>query len=158
MITVARNSEQRALVALCGLCGLRISEALSVCPSNFNFSGLELTVCGKGDVTRIVPVSDGAWEAMRDAVSRAFIEGTDRRILSFKDRFARALITNLGERAHLSRRVASHDLRATFATAVYNKTLDQRLVQQLLGHASGSTTEIYIEVALQSMKAAVNQI
>jgi site-specific recombinase XerD len=158
MIAAARNPKQGSLVALCGLCGLRIAESLSVRPSHFNFTDLTLSVRGKGDVTRIIPVSDEAWEVLFPAVSQAFITGDNPPIIDFKDRFARSLITKLGERAGLSRRVASHDLRATFATAVYNATLDQRLVQELLGHASGNTTEIYIEVALKSKKAAVNKI
>ena len=46
----------------------------------------------------------------------------------------------------LSRRVASHDLRATFATAAYNKSLNLRAVQRLLGHASSAQTEVYTGV------------
>jgi site-specific recombinase XerD len=140
---------------MCGLIGMRVSEALSARPSWFDFSGRVVLIRGKGDKERRVPVSDEAWDALFDAVSHAFIEGNDRSVIRFRDRNARALITSIARRAGLRRHVASHDLRATFATEVYNKTRDQRVVQELLGHAQGSTTEVYIEVTMDKMRQAV---
>lgn len=155
MLAVARPGPQRALIALCGLCGMRVAEALSIRPSSFDFNDMLVTIRGKGDKTRRVPVSDEAWEAMYESISTAFCTGNDELLIGFRDRNARALITRLGRAAGLRRHVASHDLRATFATAVYDKTRDQRLVQELLGHANGSTTEIYIGVTMAKMKEAV---
>lgn len=154
MIAAASNEQQAALVALCGLCGLRVAEALSVRPSHFDLDEMLLTVHGKGDKRRIVPVSTLAWKVLQRPVTRAYVRG-DEPVVGLKDRFARATITRLGNKARLRRSVASHDLRATFATEVYNKTLDQRLVQELLGHASGVTTEIYIERNREQLKAGV---
>lgn len=144
MVNAATRDSHKALVVLCGMLGLRVAEALYVKPSHFNFEEKSLTVYGKGNKERTVPVSTEAWEILQRPVTRAFCAG-DIEVVGLKDRFARRVITNLAERAKLKRSVASHDLRATFATAVYNKTLDQRLVQELLGHSSGTTTEIYIE-------------
>lgn len=143
MIACANNERHAALVALCGLCGLRIAEALAVKPADFDLHTMMLTVYGKGEKARLVPVSNIAWEILQIPVTRAYVNGGGQ-VVDLKDRFARALITRLGERAGLRRHVASHDLRATFATEVYDRTLDQRLVQELLGHASGVTTELYI--------------
>lgn len=143
MIEVASQERHKALVALCGMCGLRVAEALAVRPSHIDIPNKVLTVYGKGEKERQVPISTEAWEILQRPVLRAF--ATDSEVIGLKDRFARRVITNLGERAGLRRSVASHDLRATFATAVYDKTLDQRLVQDLLGHSNGTTTEIYIE-------------
>lgn len=154
MILHANNDRHAALVALCGLCGLRIAEALAVKPSDFDLHDMTLTVRGKGDKERVVPVSTYAWSVLQIPVTRAFCDG-DCEVVGLKDRFARALITRLGIRAGLKRHVASHDLRATFATAVYDKTQDQRLVQVLLGHASGTTTEIYIGRSDAQMKNGV---
>lgn len=155
MIAAANKPAHRAMIALCGLCGLRISEALAIRPSDINTSDMVLTVFGKGSKTRLVPISTKAWEAMKESVFAAFIEGTDSPVVGIKDRFARSLVSDLAKRANLQRHVASHDLRATFATALYNKTLDQRLVQEILGHASGDTTQIYIKVAVDKMRTAV---
>jgi len=66
------------------------------------------------------------------------------------------MITLLGERAGLSRPIASHDLRATFGTAVFNKTGNLRTAQELLGHSSSATTEIYTGVDLKQMRDGVD--
>lgn len=154
MIEVARTHEQKALVALCGLVGLRVTEARMTSVKHFDLHDMMLTVRGKGDKTRVVPVGKLAWSS----ISSAMVDGLSRpgeRLISYQDRSARKCITTLGVKAGISRPVASHDLRATFATEVYNRTNDQRLVQELLGHANGSTTEIYIAVAKGKMKDAV---
>lgn len=154
MILHANSDHHRALVALCGLCGLRVSEALMVGPKDFDLDHMTLTVWGKGEKERKVPVSQYAWEVLEHPVMRAYCEQRPT-VVGLKDRPARAIITRLATRAGLSRHVASHDLRATFATGVYDKTLDQRLVQMLLGHASGATTEIYIGRSNDQLKAGV---
>jgi site-specific recombinase XerD len=154
MISAAKWENQKALVALLGFCGLRVAEALAVRPSHFDLNDMELVVRGKGDKTRRLPVSEEAWEFLLMPTTRAFC-ANDTEIVGIQDRAARALITRLGIKAGLSRRVSSHDLRATFATAVYDKTLDQRVVQELLGHSSGEQTELYIGVSRAKMKAAV---
>lgn len=153
LIDTARSDKQKALIVLCGLCGLRISEALAVKATDFDFNKGFLHVRGKGDKGRVVPVSERAWDIIASTVTRAFLE--DVEVVGLKDRFARRVITDLGVRAGLQRRVASHDLRATFATAVYDKTLDQRVVQELLGHSNGATTEIYIGRTPDQMRKAV---
>ena len=154
MIETAKTPRHKSLVALCGLLGLRIGEALMVRPSHFNFDNMQLTVRGKGDKTRIVPVSTYAWSILASPVTTAFCDN-DRLVIGLKDRFARDIIKKLGERSNLRREISSHDLRATFATEVYNKTLDIRLVQYLLGHADSSTTEIYVGRTVEQLKAGV---
>lgn len=155
LIRITKNEKQKALIALCGLCGCRVAEALAVMPGDFNLSTMTLTVHGKGDKQRIVPVSDMAWSILATPVTRAFCEG-DRPVVGLQDRFARRVITRLGVRAGLRRHISSHDLRATFATEVYNKTLDLRLTQELLGHSSSQTTELYTGVTQAKMREAVN--
>jgi integrase len=154
MVEKANDDRHKALLALCGLCGLRVAEALNVRPSHFDLETMDLWIRGKGNKERKVPVSPEAWEILQPAVGRAYCNGNDL-VVGLKDRFARALITTTAQRAGLKRRVASHDLRATFATAVYDNTRDQRLVQVLLGHASGTTTEIYIGVSDDTMRQGV---
>jgi len=154
MIEQAKNCDQRALIAMGGLVGTRISESLAATMDWFDLQDMTLTVRGKGDKTRTVPVGPLAWSFMQDAYVMASLK-PDKRLVSYKDRFSRSIVTNLAARAGLSRPVASHDLRATFATAVYDATLDLRLVQELLGHSSSDTTEIYTGVAMAQMREAV---
>jgi site-specific recombinase XerD len=115
---------------------------------------MTLTVYGKGEKERIVPISNAAWEIIQIPVIRSFV-GEDAPVVGLRDRYARAVITRLAVQAGLRRRVSSHDLRATFATAVYDKTLDQKLVQDLLGHSYGSTTEIYLGRSTHQLRDGV---
>jgi site-specific recombinase XerD len=154
MCEQARNHEQRALVALGGFVGCRISEALSVTTESFDIESLMLTIRGKGDKTRVVPLSQEAWEAIAPAYVMA-LGKDDRHLISYKDRFARQIVTNLAVKAKLKRHVVSHDLRATFATTALDRIGNIRVVQELLGHASVDTTQIYTGVAMADMRKAV---
>lgn len=154
MIERAKNYEQVAIVALGGFIGCRISESLSLKPENFDVQAMNVTIRGKGDKTRTVPVSPEAWTAIQTAYVLAHSK-SDGKLVSYKDRFARQIVLNLGKRAGLSRPVKSHDLRATFATAVLDKTNNIRLAQELLGHSSVETTEIYTGVSMSAMREAV---
>lgn len=154
MISCAKNHEQAALVAFGGEVGLRISESLSCTTENFDLHSMLLTIRGKGDKTRTVPVSERAWDHLMPAYALAMTK-PDKRLVSYKDRFARQIVTNLGSRASLKRPVSSHDLRATFATALLDSGANLRIVQELLGHASSETTEIYTGVTMDSMRKAV---
>jgi site-specific recombinase XerD len=157
MIETCSDPRRRATIALCGLAGLRLHEALSVRPSDINVASRIIRVHGKGDKDRDVPMSDRCYEHVRDCLVDAIVAGrNDEAMINYRDRFARELITRAGHDAGLARRVSSHDLRATFLTAAYNKSLDIRAVQELAGHASSTTTEGYIEVALTSLRSAAD--
>lgn len=155
MLAVALSDRQRTLVALLALCGLRISEARQVAPTDFDLHNMLLTVRGKGDKTRIVPVSQQAWSVMSPCVVEATLSKWPTVIL-YTDRHARELITKLGARAKLARPISSHDLRATFGTLAYALTGNIRAVQELLGHASVEQTVLYTGVRLAEMRAAAN--
>lgn len=153
MLTFCTESQERAVVALCGLCGLRVSEACAVVPNDFNLNIMTLTVRGKGDKTRVIPVSDEAW--MQLAWPHRTATLMSRTLVGWQQRFARQVIRRIGV-ASLGHPVASHDLRATFATAAYEKTKDLRTVQELMGHADSKTTEVYTGVSMEAMRKAAN--
>lgn len=154
MIEKARNYEQAAIVALGGFVGCRISESLSLTPENFNLDAMQVKIRGKGDKTRVVPLSDEAFVNIQSAYVLAMSK-VDRKLISYRDRFARQIVINLGKQAQLQRIVRSHDLRATFATAVLDRTGNIRLAQELLGHSSVETTEVYTGVEMSAMREAV---
>lgn len=157
ILAVASNDDQRVLVALLGLCGLRISEARGIGPSNFNLTSdpRTLTVFGKGDKQRVIPITNTAWDILCTTVTKAWIDKRPT-LLVYSDRGARELITTLGLRAKISRPISSHDLRATFATAAYNNTNNLRVVQELLGHANVTQTELYTGVKMTEMAEAAD--
>ncbi len=146
------DNQARALVALCGLVGCRVSEALSVTAKSVDSATRTLTLRGKGDVTRRVPIGEKAWEAILPGLNTA--TKYDLPLVWVKDRQARNILTNLAVKAGLSRHVASHDLRATYATAMYRKCKDLRTTQMALGHASSVTTEAYVAADMDLMRAS----
>jgi integrase/recombinase XerC len=158
MAEAARNIEQQALIGLCGFAGLRVAEALGLTLPSIDLSLNLITVRGKGDKTRIVPMSSSCWLHISQQYMAVLTKGTEDGnlyLISYQDRFARKCITLCAERAGIQRHVSSHDLRATFATAVYDNTKDLRLVQELLGHSSPNTTQVYTGVTLVKMRDAV---
>lgn len=155
MISVAKNPQQVALVTLGGFVGCRISESLAVDLHNLDLASRTLLIRGKGDKERVVPLSDKAVELLQDSIIEAVVK-PDHKLVSYQDRFARQVIKNLGIRAGLQREVASHDLRATYATIILSRTNNIRLVQELLGHASVATTEVYTGISMNQMREAVN--
>lgn len=156
MLAVARNDEQRTLIALTGLCGCRITEARDTRPEDFDLHDMVLTIRGKGDKTRKVPISPLAWSVMCSTVTRAMLDRSTT-VVEFTDRHAREIITRLGSRAGISRPVSTHDLRATFATIAYNNSKGNiRAVQELLGHSSVVQTQLYTGVAMAAMRGAAN--
>lgn len=153
MIFYARSPQEVALVTLCGLLGLRVGEARGTRPEYFDTTSRVLIVHGKGDKVREVPVGSFAWDQLKLPIVEASYRSTP--VCPFEDRAARGLITRLGRVAGISNSVASHDLRATFATEVYDKTRDIVLVQRLLGHSSSKQTELYIGRTLASLRNGV---
>jgi site-specific recombinase XerD len=150
MIDAATRERHKALVALCGHLGCRVAEAVSLMPSSINAQSMAATIRGKGDKTRTVPITEEAWDVLAVPVTRAMIE--KRPIVGIDERYARRRITELGVLAGLTRRVASHDLRATLATHLYDKTNNLRYVQEVLGHASIKTTQLYLGIDFESIR------
>lgn len=149
----ARQNHQRALVALTGLVGLRVSEALAVELADIDVPNLLLTVRGKGDKTRVVPIGRKAWDILAERYTECILSGTTR-MVDYSDRGARRFITSLGLKCDID--LASHDLRATFATAALNRSKDIRAVQELLGHGSVTTTQIYTLATVDAMREAAD--
>jgi integrase/recombinase XerD len=154
MCEAAVNPEHVALVAFGGFVGCRVAESLAVRPKDFDLKEKLLTIHGKGDKRRIVPVSDLAWTYLAPSVVFRFSQ-PEERVIQYGDRFAREIISNLARKAGLRDHVSSHDLRMTFATAVLDKTQNIRTVQELLGHENVNTTQNYTLVAMDSMRKAV---
>ncbi len=156
MLRVNSKPEHKALIALCAMAGLRVGEAISVKPSDFDLSKNILKVTGKGYKVRHVPVSDELFANIAEQIVRNY--ETDTPLVGLADRWARIVITNIANKAGLSKHVASHDLRATFATELYKATKDIKLVARVLGHSSVTTTQVYIESTHEEAMAAVSLI
>jgi integrase/recombinase XerC len=141
-----------ALLTLLYGAGLRISEALSLKRGDVPF-GQSLTILGKGRKERVVPVLPVVAEAaMAYAAQIPFASGREsplfvsRRGKPMSAREAQGLMQNLRGRLGLAERATPHALRHSFATHLLAGGGDLRSVQELLGHASLSTTQTYTQI------------
>ena len=148
----------RALLELLYAAGLRISEAIGLDREDLSTDGAFVRVIGKGDKERLVPVGDAALDWLTrwidgPRVSLLRISHVDPKrggpifLGARGGRLARqqawAAVKRAAARAGLVERVSPHTLRHSFATHLLEGGADLRIVQELLGHASISTTQLY---------------
>ena len=152
-----------ALVVLIFGCGLRISEALSLKNSDVYGAPDSLRIVGKGNKERIVPVLPAVNTAI-EKYTRINPYGTRAdeplfrsiRGLPMSPRMAEKVVENLRHYLQLPDYVTPHALRHTFATALLAGGADLRSLQELLGHASLSTTQLYTKVNMAEIMDAYN--
>jgi site-specific recombinase XerD len=159
----AAGLRDRAVLELLYGSGLRASEACGLRLRDLDLARRELRVTGKGDKQRVVPVGGtcaGALERwLRDGrPAMAGAAGSDRLFVSVRGKplspsdIRRALARAL-TRAGLASR-SPHALRHSFATHLLENGADLRSIQELLGHASVATTQVYTHVSVRHLKSA----
>jgi len=146
----------RAMLELAYSCGLRCEEIVNLDEGAFDPDTEQLRVLGKGSKERLVPVGEPAQKALRRYEERArHVLATDPREHSlFLSKNGRRLSNSdvtrrLGlwvREAALAAGVSPHSLRHSFATHLLEGGADLRTIQELLGHASISTTQVYTRV------------
>ncbi len=146
------TARDEAVLTLLWGCGLRISEALSLTRADAPL-GTSLRIVGKGSKTRIVPVLDEVREAVgRYLALLPFGLSPQEPLFRAKrggplsPRHVQATMQALRGRLGLSEKATPHALRHSFATHLLGAGADLRSIQELLGHASLSTTQKYTEV------------
>lgn len=155
-----------ALVELCYATGMRVTELVGLPLAAVQRDPEVLIVRGKGDKERMVPMSPPARQAVRDylAVRDSFVPAGATNPFLFPGRGGKhlsrqrffQLLKGLAETAHLDpRKVSPHVLRHAFATHLLHHDADLRSVQQMLGHADISTTQIYAHVLDERMRRLV---
>lgn len=154
MLNTARpNPGRMALVALTGFVGLRVGTACRIGVENIDLMANKVTFVSKGNRWHRLPLSTAALEALTPA-----LEVGASPLVQVGERRARELITQLGERAGLGH-VASHDMRSTFLTTAYEASgYNLRAVQELAGHVSSFTTQVYTKVSDEQKRAVVEAV
>lgn len=153
----------RALLEVLYGTGARISEAVGLSADDLDLDDGTVRLFGKGRRERVVPIGRYAVEAVEAYVVRARPElaragrGTPALFLNQRGnplsrQSAWAVLQTAGARAGLGDRVSPHTLRHSFATHLLAGGADVRVVQELLGHASVTTTQIYTQVTVQAMR------
>ncbi|HEX4837566.1 MAG TPA: tyrosine recombinase XerC [Solirubrobacteraceae bacterium] len=154
----------RALFELAYACGLRAEEIVSLNVADVDHDGEQLRVEGKGSKTRFVPAGEVAMSAVRLYLERArpVLRDDDEQPALFLSRSGRRLGTSdvrrrlraWTTRAGVSEGISPHALRHSFATHLLDGGADLRSIQELLGHASISTTQVYTRVESARLRSA----
>ncbi|HEX8939325.1 MAG TPA: tyrosine recombinase [Candidatus Limnocylindrales bacterium] len=157
-VATAAGLRERALLELLYASGLRISEACGLDREDLSLDGAFVRVIGKGDKERLVPVGEVALEWLARYLDEVrpsdlvrhhvapvrggplFISARGRRL---SRGVAWGVVRRCARAAGIDREVSPHTLRHSFATHLLEGGADLRIVQELLGHASISTTQLY---------------
>ncbi len=164
----SRPLRDRALLELLYGTGARISEAVGLDVDDVDLDAGAVRLLGKGAKERVVPLGSYAVEAVQAWLVRGRPEpaakGRAGPALFLNQRGARmsrqtawAVLQEAAGRAGISGHVSPHTLRHSFATHLLEGGADVRVVQELLGHASVTTTQIYTMVSIQQLREVYAQ-
>ncbi|MDP3542981.1 MAG: tyrosine-type recombinase/integrase [Elusimicrobiota bacterium] len=153
----AQQPRDRALIELIYSSGLRRAEVTSLNCGDIDYMSGTVRVFGKGSKERIVPVGNGALKCLRaylegrrkEDAEPVFVGPSGKRL---SDAGLVFILSRWVKASALKKRITPHVLRHSFATHLMNRGCDIRMVQEMLGHVSLTTTQIYTYVSLDRMK------
>lgn len=151
------DTRDKAMFELLYSSGLRLAELVNLDPVDMDFADASVRVTGKGNKTRIVPLGSHAisalkeWLTVRDSIAKPeetalFVGKNGSRI---SPRTVQLHLRQWGIKQGIASGVHPHLLRHSFATHVLQSSGDLRAVQEMLGHASISTTQVYTHLDFQ---------
>jgi tyrosine recombinase XerC len=156
-----RGLRDRAILETFYSTGIRISELVGLNISDIDFIAAVIKVSGKGKKERLLPIGDKALSAIRAYIDKRkskedslFLNKNGRRIT---DRGVRDVVKKYIRIASLRSGISPHTLRHSFATHLLNRGADLRSVQELLGHANISTTQIYTHLTTEKLKSVYDK-
>ena len=147
-------------------CGLRVSELIDLKISNINFKESYIMVEGKGEKTRLVPLANTTAEFIRSYINTVrnktkinkkyedtlFLNsrGTNMsRVIVF------IIIKELTQKAGISKSISPHTFRHSFATHLLQNGADLRFIQEMLGHSSITTTQVYTHLKTEELRDVI---
>lgn len=162
------GQRNKAMLETLYSCGLRVSELVNLKITNLFFEQGYIKVEGKGEKERLVPASKSAIEEInkylhtyrkklrisKDSENVLFLNRRGRklsRVMIF------TIIKNLAEKVGMKKRISPHTFRHSFATHLINGGADLRAVQEMLGHESILTTEIYTHLDKDYLRNTIQQ-
>lgn len=151
------GARDRLILEMLYATGVRVSELVNIKYSDIDYNNRRIRVCGKGNKERIVYFGEYALDALNEYTSthKKNEQGyvfTNSKGGALTDRGVRYIIDNLMKKLSVKVHVTPHVLRHTFATDMLNNGCDIKIVQELLGHSSLRTTEIYTHVTNERLK------
>lgn len=152
----------RAIIETLYATGMRVSELCNLVFDNLNLEQNEITVFGKGGKERIVLISNKAKEYLcnyLESIRPKFAQKNDNKFVflniegfRFQQRSVHNILKEVAKKLKIQKQLSAHVLRHSFATRLLENGADLRVVQELLGHASISNTQIYTHVSTQRLK------
>lgn len=167
-LSTPEGIRNRAIIETLYGCGLRASELVGLQISKVYMVEKYLIVEGKGEKQRLVPMSDISIERIREYMervrSRTVIKPGDENILFLNRRGGQltrqmvfTIIRRLALKADIRKTISPHTLRHSFATHLLEGGANLRAIQQMLGHESITTTEIYLHLTPTALKTQILQ-
>lgn len=167
-VSKPEGQRNRAMLETLYSCGLRVSELVSLKISNLYFDQGFIQVEGKADKERLIPISKNAMEEINkylEGYRKTLHIGKDCTNILFLNRRGKNLsrvmvftiIKGLAEKVGLGKKISPHTFRHSFATHLINGGADLRAVQEMLGHESILTTEIYTHIDKDFLKSTIQQ-
>ena len=162
--TTLAGLRDRAIFEVLYSCGIRVGELVQLDRNNIDLIGEVIKVRGKGKKERLAPIGRHAAEALHNYldsflrhrgrgaekdVRAVFLNRSGKRLTT---RGVRVIVDKYVRKMALRRKISPHTLRHTFATHLLDAGADLRAIQELLGHARLSSTEIYTHVTTDKLK------
>ncbi|MCU0441756.1 MAG: site-specific tyrosine recombinase XerD [Bacteroidia bacterium] len=162
------GTRNKAIIETMFSCGLRVSELVSLQLSNISANEKFVRVIGKGNKERLVPIGSMALQAISMYVEHVRVHiqpQTGSHDIVFLNAKGKALtrvmifyiVKQLAAKAGIRKKISPHTFRHSFATALVEAGADLRAVQQMLGHESITTTEIYTHLDRSYLKDIITQ-
>lgn len=164
----AEGQRNKAMLETLYSCGLRVSELVNLKITNLFFEQGFIKVEGKAGKERLVPVSGRAIDEINKYLNNyrktLKVNKDSENILFLNRRGAKlsrvmifTIIKNLSEKVNLDKKISPHTFRHSFATHLINGGADLRAVQEMLGHESILTTEIYTHLDRDYLRSTIHQ-
>ena len=156
----------RCMIEVLYGCGLRVSELTELQISNINFKENYLKIQGKGDKVRFVPLADYTADFIKNYInnirSKQKINPKHSDILFLNSRGAQIsrqmvflIIKEIVRKAGIQKNISPHTFRHSFATHLLQNGADLRFIQEMLGHSSITTTEIYTHLNTEELHETI---
>ncbi len=166
ILKAAPNERDRAILEVLYGCGLRVSEVCSLKISEVYLKDMFVKVMGKGSKERLVPMAPSTASAIMDYLSVRPESDAGCEDVLFLNRFGRALsrvavfkmVKSVALVAGVNKNLSPHTFRHSFATHLVENGADLRVVQEMLGHESIFTTEIYTHVDSTTWQREIKEI
>lgn len=147
-------------------CGLRVSELIDLKISNINFKEQYIKVHGKGNKTRFVPLADYTADLLDSYIKEVRSKGKinkkyedtlflNSRGTSMSRVIVFLIIKELTDKTGVNKKISPHTFRHSFATHLLQNGADLRYIQEMLGHSSITTTEIYTHLKTEELRDVI---